>query len=447
MATSSIGAGSSIDVNTLVTQLVAAERAPTDQRIARVETTTKAQISAFGALRSALSGLQGALKRFDGDGGALGRKVTVGADAGFTATASTEARMGSYQVSVERLATAHRLQSAPVATNTQLGYGRLSIAVGAGTPVAVDIADGKGSLADVRDAINQAMGGKGVTATLVRGDAGDVLSLSSTTVGSAGAISIAASGGDGGLGVLATSGGTLTTVAPPTDAQIIVDGVTRTASGNTLAGVIDGITLNLSKAVPGQKFSLDIASDASPLKATLLGFVSAYNTAMTQMRTQSASGGEGKAPGALSGDAAPRTMMQSLRGTVAGSYASLSALGLKTAVDGSLSLDGATFDKAIAADPEAVTRLLGDKATLGVALRGSLDGFVGPKGIVESRSNSLNDRIKSIGRDKERLDTRMSGIEASYRRQFTQLDALMSKMQSTSNYLSQQLSALASSSN
>lgn len=442
MAISSSGLGSSIDVNTLVTQLVAAERASSDQRLARIETTTRAQISAFGALRSAMSGLQGALKRFDGDGALLGRKASVPAEAGFTASAGTTARAGSYSISVERLATAHRLQSAPAASTAQIGHGRLTITVGSGTPLAVDIAEGAGTLADIRDAINKAAAGKGVTATLVRGDAGDVLSLSSTTVGTAGAIGIAASGGDGGLGVLATTGGTLTTVAAATDARVIVDGVTRTASGNTLGDVIDGISLNLTKAAPGQAYTLDVSADASPLKATLLGFVSAYNTALTQLRTQSASGGEGKVAGPLSGDSAPRNMMQSLRGSITSNYASLSALGLKTGVDGALTLDGAAFDRTIAAQPEAVAQLLGADAGLGKALRTSLEGFVGNNGVLEGRSNSLNDRMKFVTRDKERLDVRMAGVEAAYRRQFTALDALMSRMQATSNYLSQQLAAL-----
>lgn len=442
MATSSIGSGSSIDVNSLVTQLVAAERAPADKRIVRVETATRAQISAFGALRSALSGLQGALKRFDGDGATLGRKVTVGTDAGFGVAASPAARLGSYQVSVERLATSHRLQSAPVSGGAQVGHGRLTITVGSGTPLQVDIAEGQGSLAGIRDAINTAAGGKGVTATLVRGDAGDVLSLSSTTVGTAGALTISASGGDNGLSVLSTAGGTLVTAQAATDAQVIIDGVTRTASGNSIADAIDGLTLNLTKAAPGQKFSVDIGTDASPLKATVLGFVSAYNTALSQLRTQGAAGGEGKAAGPLSGDSAPRNVMQSLRGTVSGSYAALAALGLKTAVDGSLSLDGATFDRTVAADPESVSRLLREDAPLGLSLRTALEGFVGTRGMLESRTTSLNDRMKSITQEKTRLDTRMDGVEATYRKQFTALDALMSKLQGTSTYLTQQLSAL-----
>lgn len=446
MAISSSGIGSGLDVNSLVTQLVAAERAPTDKRLAKVETTTKSQISAFGALRSALAGLESALKKFDGTGAQLGKKVTVATDAGFSATAGTDARLGSYRIAVERLASTHKLQSASAASSTQIGNGHLTITVGSDPPIEVDIAAGKGTLADIRDAINAAAGGKGISATVVRGDAGDVLTLTSMRSGSTGAITVATSGGDGGLAVLATSGGTMTELTAAQDARVTIDGITRSSSTNTLTGAIDGITLNLTKAVPGQAFALDITPDASPLKASLLTFVSSYNTALAQLRTQSASGGDGKTPGALSGDSAPRSIMQNLREGVSGSYALMASIGLKTAVDGSLSLDGAKFDTAIAADPEAVSRLLGPDAALGGRMRGAMTSYLGDGGLIGARSTALNDRMKSITRQRDAFDVRMSAVEATYRRQFSALDALMTKMQGTSSYLSQQLASLPNSS-
>lgn len=444
MSISSPGVGSGLDVNSLVGQLMAAERAPGEQRFARVESSVKARISAFGALKSAVTGLQSALKKFEGEGALPGRKAVAGTDAGFAATAGTQARIGSYQVSVERLALHHKLQSAAVSGSTDVGYGRLSISVGTDAPIDVDIAQHAGTLAEIRDAINAAAGGKGVTATLVRGDGGDVLSLTSTKLGSTGQLTITASGGDGGLAVLATTGGTLTQVAPAQDARVIIDGITRTASSNTLSDAIDGLTINLAKAAPGVTYSLAVEADASPLKTSLLGLVSAYNTALTQLRNQSAAGGEGKAAGPLSGDAAPRSITQGLRGLLSGSYADLAALGFKTATDGSLSLDGAKFDTALAADPEAVSRLLGPGASLATSLRGMLDGFVGTEGMLVSRTDSLTARMKAITSDKARFETRMESLEASYRRQFTALDALMAKLQGTSSYLSQQIASLPS---
>ena len=438
--------GSMIDVNTLVSQLVAAERAPTDARFNTIQTTTQAQISAFGQISSALSGLDGSLKRFDGEGALPGRKTTIAADAGYTSTATSKARLGNYAISVERLATSHKLQSAPLAASAQLGNGRISIQVGTGTAVNVDIPAGGGTLAQISDAINRAMTDKGVTATVVHGDAGDVLTLAATNTGTAGKMTITTSGGDGGLAVLASSGGTMTEVTPALDAQVVIDGVTRTSSSNTVADALDGVSLTLTKADPGKTFRLEVASDASTLKAQLLTFISSYNTALTQMRTQSAVGANGKASGTLVGDSAPRSIMQNLRSTVAASYGQLSQLGFKTAVDGSLSLDGAKFDTAIASDPSAIDHLLGSDGALGKSLRGAMSSFIGNGSMLNSRTESLNKRLKDLAKQRDNYEVRIDKLTSQYRTQFSALDAMVTKLQSTSTYLSQQLSALSSSS-
>lgn len=436
--------GSSIDVNTLVTQLIAAERAPTDKRMDAVQSTTQAQLSAFGQMTSALSSLQSTLKRFDGDGALPGRKATVATDAGYTASATTTARLGSYSISVERLATAHKLQSAPASASTQIGYGRLSISVGGGVAIDVDIASGSGTLANIRDAINTAAAGKGVTATVVHGDAGDVLTLAATKTGSAGQLTITASGGDGGLGTLATSGGTLTQVSAAQDAQVRIDGVLRTSSANTIGDGLDSVSLTLTKANPGVPYSLDVGSDASSLKASVLVFVSTYNTALSQMRALGQAPVDGKTAGALSGDSAPRSIMQNLRSTVSAAYGELSKLGFKTAVDGSLSLDGAKFDAAITADPSAVGRMLGADGAIGKPLRAMLTGTVGGGSVLDSRTQNLNKKLKDLQKQRDNYNVHIDQLTRQYRTQFSALDALVTKMQSTSTYLSQQLASTSS---
>jgi flagellar hook-associated protein 2 len=58
------------------------------------------------------------------------------------------------------------------------------------------------------------------------------------------------------------------------------------------------------------------------------------------------------------------------------------------------------------------------------------------------RNETLNKTVKSLTKDKEDVDRRMEGIEARYRAQFTALDKLMSQMQTTGDFLTQQLAAL-----
>ena len=173
----------------------------------------------------------------------------------------------------------------------------------------------------------------------------------------------------------------------------------------------------------------------------MLGFISAYNTALGALRTQSAAGGEGKIAGPLSGDAAPRAITSALRNAIGNNYAELNALGLKTAVDGSLSLDGTKFDAAIAANPGAVKNLLGEDADFGKNMRDMLHNYVGTQGLLADRGKSLDTRMKSLTQQRADLDARMERLEASYRRQFTALDAMMAHMQSTSSYVAPQLGA------
>lgn len=444
MATlTSAGIGSGLDVNNLVSQLVAAERAPGDLRLNRDQASANAQISAFGALSGALSGLQTALDAFKAAGADPDRKATVADGAGFTASASTTAVLGSYNVRVEKLATVQKLQSAAVASTAQVGYGTLSIQVGTDAAVNVNIAQGQGTLANIRDAINAATGSQGVSASIVHGDAGDVLVLNSSRSGASGALTITASGGDGGLGVLTTgTGGTMTQVTAAGDAEVWIDGVKRTSGSNHLTDLIDGVTLDLTKAQTGVDFNLTVAADPATLHGRVDAFVKAYNAAITALRTQSAAGDKDNAGGPLSGDATPRAIIQALRGAMGTDYADLSALGLKTAVDGTLTLDGTALDAALAADGGAVRKAFGDSAAFSTSLRGTLTAYIGDDGVIGDRTKSLNDRLASITTQRADLDRRMAQFEADYRRQFTALDSMMAQMQSTSSFLTQQLSKL-----
>lgn len=438
----STGIGSGLDVNSLVSQLITAERTPTDTRLNSDQSTTNSQISAFGAVSSVMSGLQTALDAFKTTGADPDRKATVASGAGFTASASTSAVLGSYQVRVEKLATTQKLQSAAVASSTQVGYGTLSIQVGSDQAIDVSIAQGKGTLADIRDAINAATGSQGVTASLVHGDAGDVLVLSSSRSGANGALTITTKDGDGGLSVLATAGGTLTEVSPAGDAEVWVDGIKRTSASNHVTDLVDGVTLDLNKAQTGVDFGLTVGGDSTSLHARVDAFVKAYNTAVTTLRTQSAAGDQNTAGGALSGDATPRALIQSLRGALGNAYSDLAALGLKTAVDGTLTLDGGKLDATLAADPGAVRRAFGDGAGYSTALRSTLTAYVGDDGMIASRTKSLNDHLKNIQSQRDELDRRMTQMETDYRTQFTALDSMMAQMQSTSSFLTQQLASL-----
>ncbi|RJX34159.1 MAG: flagellar hook protein FliD [Oxalobacter sp.] len=66
------------------------------------------------------------------------------------------------------------------------------------------------------------------------------------------------------------------------------------------------------------------------------------------------------------------------------------------------------------------------------------------EGVIANRIDGLNESIADIDDEKEKINSRLEVIEARYRTQFSALEVMLSNMQSTSEYLTQQLEALAS---
>ena len=64
-------------------------------------------------------------------------------------------------------------------------------------------------------------------------------------------------------------------------------------------------------------------------------------------------------------------------------------------------------------------------------------------GALASRTGGINNSIKDLGNRRAAIETRLVGIERRYRAQFSALDSMLSSMNQTSNYLTQQLAQLA----
>ncbi len=110
-----------------------------------------------------------------------------------------------------------------------------------------------------------------------------------------------------------------------------------------------------------------------------------------------------------------------------GSGRSLSALGLTLEVIG-----GATGDRGVV----RFTRGLADRvATM-------ISDALGSDGAIASRSAGIDRSIQQIERSREALERRLETIEARYRAQFVALDRMISSMNSTSAFLTQQLANL-----
>ena len=264
------GVGSGLDINSLVSQLVSAENASRSAPILRREAAATTKISALGTLKGALGAFKGALTPLRNLDVFSVRKATSEDATRFTATASSAAAAGSYDVEVINLASAHRLASGPYVggASTAIGYGSLAITVG-DESFDVEIPQDANTLEDIRDAINDSSDNTGVQATLLNGTQGTRLILTSRQTGAEHAITVAASGGDGGLAALNYDpSGTMNLRhgegpgARRAGAQIRVASFELGAT-NSIDEAIEGVTINLLKAEEDAEFALTVGFDSA----------------------------------------------------------------------------------------------------------------------------------------------------------------------------------------
>jgi flagellar hook-associated protein 2 len=446
----SLGIGSGLDIKSLVTQLVAADRAPIDSRIARQTQSVATRLSAMGALKGALSGFQSALTPLATGANFQAMAASSADEAVFTASAAGGAVAGSYGIEVRQLAQPEQLLSKVFASGATgvVGSGTLHITVGSGG-FDVAIAASANKLADVRDAINGASGNTGAHATLVYGVGGAQLVLTSAQTGAANTIRVSSSGGDGGLAQLnydGTAGGNYTEAQKPQDAIAVISGVETHSASNVLDKAIDGVTLNLRSAKPGTAVGLSVSDDRATVMANVQKLVTAYNTMQGQLHSLGSYDTASKKGGPLLGDflldsaefQLTRGMTDQVAG-LSGGPASLAAVGITTNADGSMSVDSTRLQAALTADSGSVARLFSGSNGVATRLGKVLDNMLSSGGAIAARDANLAASQKDIISQTARLDAQMAAVQRRYLAQFNALDSLMSQLQSTSNYLTQQL--------
>lgn len=435
--------GSGLDIPTIVSQLVAADRAPTENRINNQGTAATAKLSALSTIKSALSNLQGALGSLSTNLSTPAFKSTVAEGAGFSASSTAQASAGSYEIEVLSLARGNKLSSAAFASDERVGAGTLDIGF-AGTTLQVEIG-ADATLSSVAREINRVAGGKGVTASVITSDAGQHLVLAATGTGPGNAVTVSASGA-GRLGELSWNGsaGGMTQTTAASQAQVKIDGQLRSGDSNTFTDLVAGMTITLEKPSDGKAHSLSVAADSSLAKGSLQSFVSTYNATLTALKNASSYNAETKTASALTGDAMVRGLQSQLRGILGGDNISqLKALGITVAKDGSLSFSSSQFDKTQAEQPELAASLLGKEGRLSSSLKSLLESNLDSrKGLLTQRTDTLNKQISKLERELDDLDVRMDKAYERYTKQFSAMDTLVAQMQNTSSYLTSQLANL-----
>ena len=440
---SSPGIGSGLDVNSIVTQLVAAERAAPDKRLSDATTKDNTTISALGTLKSALASLQTASKAM-GSTGALGKSTAQSSDSSTFTASTTGGGSASYNVEVVSLATASKIASGNYASAaTEVGTGSVTIGVGASS-FTVNLASGADKLSDLVSAINGSADNKGVTASIVSDNNGAHLVLQSQKTGSSNTVTLSSASTADGSSFINTS-----TVQTATNALLRIDGSSVSSDSNTVTNAISGVTINLVKANPGATNTLTITPNAQAAAGAVQDFVTAYNSALSTIASLTAFDPTGQSSGALLGDSTAQNLMTQLRSIVGGavsgtgsSFALLSQIGISSSKDGTLTLDTTALNSALSTDIGSVQKMFSATGGFGTQLTSLLNDTLTVGGSIDSKTQSLQADLKDIGKQKTSLDTRMSAEQTRLLAQYSALDTLVATLKSTQDYLTQQLANL-----
>ncbi len=463
MATiSSAGIGSGLDVESIVTKLMSIEKVPVT-RLQTQASTIQTKISAFGQLQSALSTFRDASL-------SLTRATTWGASTAASSdptsiqvTAGEGAVPGNYAISVQSLAASHAAVTRTYASSEALvGPGTLRVEIGsfgqAGfapqpnlAAMSIDISP-TDSLATVRNKINAA--GAGVSAVIVNDTTGARLVISSTNPGSNTAFRLS---GDGGAADLSFDPdqpvNAMTQTQAPADAQVTINGLPITTSGNRLTDTVQGLTINLNRPTTGT-VQISVTQDNTALKTSVQGFVDSYNTLAKMLSAQTKYDESSKTAGKLQGDSTAVSLQRQLRNALTAPssassvYESLNSVGVTLQSNGTLKVDDTRLTSALNSNLTEVRNLFSvsnptTPAADGIATRLRMfgDQMLASEGALTTKTAGLNTSLSLNQKRQDEFTNRLALTEARLRAQYTSLDTNMSRLTALNTYITNQVAA------
>lgn len=465
MAISSPGVGSGLDVNSIVSQLVAIEKQPLQPLQAKA-TTFQTQLSLYGTIKSQVSALNDAANaltttsQWSGQIASSSDSSSVGVAADATATST------AFNIQVTQLALAQTVASAnktivngtPSGLATASDNGTLTIDLGSwetgsfvssGSQVNVAV-NGADTLSAIASKINAA--NAGVTAVVLTSVGQERLVFQSKTTGKAAGFQVYSDSGFAALDTLNYSAaspkaGQMSLSQAPLDASADINGVTVTSATNTLTGVVPGLTLQLSK-VTAAPVNITVEQDKAAVQKKIQALADAYSAVAKTLAdaTKYVSGGTS---GPLQGDSTTVSLQSLMRKVIGSSstgstFSRLSEVGLEQQTDGSLKVNATKLTAAMG-DMGNLQKLFttnnSDNATNGFALklRDFAKGLIAFDGRVTNKATALQGSITRNLDEQDRVNQHAAAVEKQLRQQYSALDAQMAKMSSLSSYVTAQL--------
>lgn len=434
------GIVSGLDTETIISQLVAAASVPKTV-LENKQAGLEKRKDAYTELSSRLTDLQTALTNLDTE--TEFRSVTGSSTNEDVATATVDGDgvIGTYNLVVSSLAESDMFVSqdtfAEADDSVTTTSGTYSITY-AGTQTDVSVSAGT-SLEDLVKAINDQV--DGVTAYLMDTGSGLKLVVSGNDTGAANTVSISSS---------LTSLTSYDHASTATDAALTINGVPISSADNTINGVVQGATFDL---VDVGATKVKIGADTDKMVEKLTAFVTAYNSIITYVGSQSILDTTNNLKGPFVGETVTSRLTSSMKSTVASTYSAstvisaLSQIGFETLQTGKLQINSSDLKDALNNNLDDVTALFTDSAGFNTALQDVLDRYIDSvDGTVTNRIDALGNSIDDIDTDISNFEDRMTAYEDRLRKGFTAMEIALGKLETAKSSLAALLPTNSSSS-
>ncbi|EFF0770378.1 flagellar filament capping protein FliD [Escherichia fergusonii] len=463
----SLGVGSNLPLDTLLTNLTTAEKKRLTP-ITQQQSSNTARLTAFGTLKSSLEKFQTANTALN-DAALFKSTTAVSSSTDLTVSTTAGAAAGIYKISVSQLAQAQSIRTTTPVTDSKAIQGNSNsertLVIkqdGKDKPLEIKLTSEQTSLEGLRDAINNADGG--VSASIVKVKDNDYqLVLTSSETGLENQMSVSVQGDDKLNQFISfnnpdVTGNNVEQIVEAQDAKLSVNGINIERSSNTITDAPQGITLNLTKVVDDVTITVNKSDEksTSAIKAWVEAYNSLVDTIGSLTKYTAVDPGAEKqdtSNGALLGDSTVRTIQTGIRGQFSasansGNYQTLSQIGItQDGTTGKLKIDDDKLKKALSEHSVDVQQLLvGDGKETGITTKiaGLVKGYLADDGIIDSAQDSINSTLKKLTKQYLSVSASIDDTIARYQAQFTQLDTMMSKLNNTSTYLTQQFEAMSS---
>ncbi|WP_045860445.1 flagellar filament capping protein FliD [Teredinibacter purpureus] len=397
----SLGVGSGIDTPGLTKQLTEIERAAPQQRIDSAREKAETQISDYGLLSSAMATLQDAATVLSDPEGMYSKTASyTDSSALVPLELDTDVQAGTYNFEVTAIAKSQSLTSTTFTNTTDaVGEGTLTFSFGNVTAdvdgemtafvqdfeedsIDVVIDSTNNSLEGLRDAINAK--DFGVQATIVNSGSGYVLQINAES-GATNELEIKVVETSGAstdtddsdlsrfaFNMDAVDASQLTQNQGGQDAALTINGLDVTRETNTIDDIVDGLKFDLLKESPGETITVTVSEDKAFAEQNVRDFVEAFNLFLEAIEpavgTYEQDNEEGDAEtitGSLANDSLANSIISRIRSVISSAipgladsgFTSLGAIGLRTELDGTMSIDEDAFSKAFEKDFESVQNL------------------------------------------------------------------------------------------